>query len=1181
MAQTMTQTCARCGVAAPVGARYCPSCGAALGDAPREERRLVTVLFGDLSGFTELAERRDAEEVKGIIDLAFAAMSEIISAHGGRIDKVIGDEIMAVFGAPVAHEDDAERAVRAALAMQRRLREFSVELESERGIALQMHIGVNTGEVVAGFIGGSDSYTVIGDVVNTARRIEDAAEADQILVGEATHDASRTAIEYRRVGHVTAKGKRLPVAVWEALAERGLPGARPRLGAPLIGREEELQVLGGLVDLVRRDRRPMLVTIIGEAGMGKSRVAAEFARRVPARVLTGRSLAYGTSSPAFAIEELVRAALLVAPGAGDVEARGWVRDRLRDLGLAQDADAVLQFLGLGAGPLRESGATGPAAAAAASRSAPVIDAAVKVLERVAEREGGLVLAFHELHWAEDEVLDGIEASMRRSRAPVLVLCLARPDLLERRPQWGSGPASTTIPLEPMSRDRAGELLDALAPALPPAIREGILDRAGGNPFYIEELARLLADRDARGGVEPDAIPASVQALVAARLDLLPAAEKRLLQDAAVVGERFWPGLLGRLEPAHEASMPVHLDALVEHGFIEPSEEATPVPGQAAFRFRQTLVREVAYGSVPKHVRAEQHAEVGRWLEDVTCACGKEREFYDLIAYHFEAAALLARDVGGSAPQAQEKAREYLARAGEAALERDSALTAAELFKRALAFTPAGADLDVRLRLAEALVATSRFVEAEEHLRRVLVGVRAAGDRAAEAKALRLLGDSFRMRGDMPRARENIQRALDIAKEAGAEREEAEGLRSNGLLDLMQGRWSSSTLWFRQALARYRELEDARGEGWSLQNLGWASMLMGRLDDALQYLNDGEAVFDAMGDQEGAGWCIGMRGWVHLMRGELGLARDVADHLERRLTIDHPEYAASAGFVLELQRILRAYVLVLLGRFADAEAVARDAVEKGEFLSQHWAQALGRGPIAFTAILSRRFADARDAIDAGEREALRFGDPFYVGLFRFARAWLAFEEGDLDGAEKGLRTFLGEGELGATWQHSSSGRWLMAQVARERGTPNEAREVLSRVGQQNIGLISAARSRALLARLHIDAGDLDAAVTEARAAADQAGDEVVARAVAQRVLAEAHLAAGHAEAAEAAVRAALATLDGSDWDVERVRGLILLARVLDAQRRHDEGSEAFDRARDLIASLPAGTDTAPLETLLLA
>jgi class 3 adenylate cyclase len=673
-------TCARCGAATEAGARFCASCGAPLEDHPREERRVVTVLFGDLSGFTELTERRDAEEVKGVVDRAFEELARIVVGFGGRVDKIIGDEIMAVFGAPQAHEDDAERAVRAALQIQRALADLSAETERDRGFPLQMHIGVNTGEVVAGYVGGSDSYTVLGDAVNTARRINQAAEPGQILAGESTFDAARNAIEFSRVGAVTAKGKRLPVNVYEAVAERGLPGERALRAAPLIGREDELQVLSGLAAITRRDRRPMVATIVGEAGMGKTRLAAEFARRVwslGVRVVAGRALPYGTASPAFALEQMLRAALAVDPAAGPDDVRAHVKEKLDGLGLAAENERVLALLGLGAAALAKRA---PAPGTQASQSANlVLDTALAVLERIAEREGALVLSLHEAHWAEDEVLDAIARTLGNSRAPLFVLCLARPELVERRPSWGSGSGSLVLPLGPLPRARAAELLDSLAPELPPSLRDGVLDRAGGNPFYLEELARLLVDRKG-DPVGQFAVPGSVQALVTARLDALPPDEKLLLQDAAVVGEQFWPGALSTLEatPANDAA----LASLVAQGFIDPSDDDA-IPGERGYRFRQTLVREVAYSSVPKHVRARQHAAVAEWLERAD-----PEDVSDLIGHHYERAAVLAREIGDAQTGAAEKAHAFLLRAGDKALGMDATSTAASFFERALALDPA-------------------------------------------------------------------------------------------------------------------------------------------------------------------------------------------------------------------------------------------------------------------------------------------------------------------------------------------------------------------------------------------------------------------------------------------------------------------------------------------------------------
>ena len=1173
--------CIRCGNAVPEGSRFCPACGAAQTQAPREERRVVTVLFGDLSGFTELSEARDAEEVKAIIDRAFERITDIVERYGGHVDKIIGDEVMAVFGAPQAHEDDAERAVRAALVIQRVLEEDSAELERERGIPLRMHIGLNTGEVVAGFVGGSDSYTVLGDAVNTARRIGDAADAGQILVGVATEEATRDAIEYRRIGQVTAKGKRVPVQVWEALAELGLPGERAIRTAPLIGREEELGMLDSLARIVRRDRRTMSATIVGEAGMGKSRLADEFARRISAqgvRVLNGRSLPYGTASPAFSIEEMVRAALVVDPASDPEAAAACVRDRLDAHGLAAEADRLLAFLGLGGAIPSRDGAPGSAPATSQPSTSPLLESAMAVLERIAEAEGMLVLAFHELHWAEDAVLDFIQKMLGASRAPLLILCLSRLELLERRPDWSVGVGSATIPMGPLPRDRAVEMLEALAPTLPHSLRESVVERAGGNPFYLEELARLLVARGPEKSGVP--VPGSIQSLVAARLDALPPASKRLLQDAAVVGAELWPGALGVLGVENAADL---LEAQEVRELIERSD-ATLLPGQVGYRFRQALVRDVAYNSVPKNVRAQQHAAVGTWLEDVCREAGKEREFDDLIAHHFERAALLARDVGGADEDAEAKARVYLERAGDQSHDMDAAQTAAGFYERALAF--AGDDADrttLRIRLAEALVGSWQHEAAMDHLDQALTDARGMGDRAAEGKALRLRGDSLRMRGDAEGARRPLEDALEIAKEIGNDREEAEGLRSHGLLDMFLGHWSASQLWFRQALARYRDLQDRRGEGWSLQNLGWAAMLMGHLDDAYDYLSEGESVFIELGDDEGSGWCKGMRAWVLLLRGEVMEAGVLAEELERHLTIEHPEYLLNAGFALELMRILRAYVEVARGNLTSAETIARGTLgaDGSRFANMAWVQAIGRYPLFVAALLRCDTAAARAHVEDGTRWAESFGDPFYLGQFRFARSLLAFEEGNIDEAEWSVQEILGAGELGRIWDGSAGLRWLQASILRARGRLDEARRMLEeRLGRQNVGLVSTARSRALLAEIQLDLGDAAAAAETAAAAVEESGEELIARVVALRILAAALVSAGKAADAEATIRDELSLLDEADWDVEKIRALGVLAKTLDAQRRHDEAAEALDRARALLAEQPAGTDPSALESSLL-
>ncbi|MFY9585985.1 MAG: adenylate/guanylate cyclase domain-containing protein, partial [Actinomycetota bacterium] len=353
MATDLTTTaCPRCGFDVPLGSRFCPNCGLSLGETPRAERRIVTMLFADLTGFTELSERLDAEEVKGIVDRAFEGLAELVTLYGGRVDKIVGDEIMAVFGAPQAHEDDPERAVRCALEMQRQLRTYSHQLERDRGVKLGMRIGVNTGEVVAGVVGGggAESYSVIGDAVNAAKRIETATQPGQVLVGEKTYLATAGAIEYRALPPIVAKGKAEPLVVWEAISEQALPGEHVhRLEAPIIGRDEERALLDALAGIVKRDRRAAVATILGPAGMGKSRIADEFAGRMAAHgtpVFIGRSLPYGTASPSFAVEEMVRAALEVEQGDAPAAATARAAESIASLGLIAEADRLLTFAGL-------------------------------------------------------------------------------------------------------------------------------------------------------------------------------------------------------------------------------------------------------------------------------------------------------------------------------------------------------------------------------------------------------------------------------------------------------------------------------------------------------------------------------------------------------------------------------------------------------------------------------------------------------------------------------------------------------------------------------------------------------------------------------------------------------------------------------------------------------------------
>ena len=522
----LARSCPSCGADAPPAARFCMSCGTALDDAvapppvpppepvpppaaarqPEEERRQVTVLFADLSGYTAVAERMDPEAVKRLIDRTLGRLKLEVDRHGGTVDKFIGDNVMAVFGAPVAHEDDAERAVRAALGMQRAMEELNRDLVASQGVSFQLRVGLNTGEVLAGAVG--ESYTVIGDAVNVAARLQAAGRAGGVTVGERTYRATRHAVEYTRLEPLTLKGKSEPVEAWEAtglVADQ--PAVRPRQAeAELVGRVEELRMLAELQRRTVRESRAHLLTVVGEAGVGKSRLLREAALRLTsgeqAPVLRqGRCLPYGAGVVYWALGEVVRDECGIADGDPVDVAWGKLLVRLEEiagLGGRDHEPAYLRnatLIGRLLGIETPESATLPEEDPQKMREA-FFSAVRAVVEGMAAQRP-LVLAFEDIHWADDGMLDLIEHLARSVRAPVLVVCLTRDELLERRPAWGSGRRTESIAfLEPLDGEDARELVASLLPGSERKLAGELAERAGGNPLFAEELVRRLV----RGGL---------------------------------------------------------------------------------------------------------------------------------------------------------------------------------------------------------------------------------------------------------------------------------------------------------------------------------------------------------------------------------------------------------------------------------------------------------------------------------------------------------------------------------------------------------------------------------------------------------------------------------------------------------------------------------------------------------
>jgi class 3 adenylate cyclase/predicted ATPase len=683
--------CPSCETVNPPQAKFCMSCGTALAggsapapappparaavELPPEERRQVTVLFADLSGYTAIAERMDPEEVKSFVNRALQRLGLEVDRFGGSVDKYIGDNVMAVFGAPIAHEDDAERAVRAALGMQAAMAEINAGfVGAAQDVNLALRVGINTGEVVAGAVG--DGYTVIGDTVNVAARLQTASQPGSVTVGERTFRTTRDAIGYRELEPLTLKGKAEPVPAWEAVSLiAAQPARRTSAETPLIGRTDKLELLRSVYERVERDRRSHLVTVIGQAGVGKSRLRHELEhslgeRHPPPTFREGRCLPYGSGIVYWALGEVIRAEAGIVDG--DSTEVAWDKLLATTDGLmsyagpdqAEPAErraaTIGRLLGIEA-PLELS----PMDADDPQRMREFFFSSVRSVLEAMARRNPLVLVLEDIHWADHGMLDLIEYLAQWVRGPLMLLCLARDELLERRSGWGGGRHdATSILLDPLTVNQTVELLEALLPDGSSGngdVRK-IAERAGGNPFFAEEMARRIAEKSSSGLVD---MPDTVQSLLAARLDSLEPLERRLVQHASVVGRTFWEGALAVAVPEdrllHQA-----LRDLQEKDIIVP-DDTMRIAGEREYAFKHVLIRDVAYGMLPKSVRWRKHYEIGQFIEDR--AGDRTDEVVPLLAEHYGRAATLSSEAGIEHSEMEpihEKALHFLEAAGDTA-----------------------------------------------------------------------------------------------------------------------------------------------------------------------------------------------------------------------------------------------------------------------------------------------------------------------------------------------------------------------------------------------------------------------------------------------------------------------------------------------------------------------------------
>jgi class 3 adenylate cyclase len=733
-----------------------------------EERRVVTILFADMTGSTALAESMDPEEVRLLLAGYFSTMAQAIHRHGGTIEKFIGDAVMAVFGAPTAHEDDPDRAVRAALEMMEELHHFNERRQADdpQAVPIQIRIGINTGDVVAASSaheGGQ--FFITGDAVNVAARLQQYAQPGTILVGERTYRSTQGAIVYEALSPIEVKGKSEALHVWRAITtvdDQAAPATQRSRGinelpSPFIGRAPEMAIMDALYERVIEEHRPHLVTLMGAPGVGKSRLVREWLRRAlhgenaitnnepttetgpihqypEPLVLEGRCPPYGAGITYWPLAEILRSYC----GFTESDSAQAARDRLthmmqellHETGQADDSSQLVRQLSFAIGlEVAENSPRPPAGDSKEHREA--LFRAWRIFFESLARRQPLLTFIDDIHWADEALLDLLEyLAQRVSAAPLFIICPTRPDLLDKRPGWGGGKRNfTTLTLEPLSPEQSHQMLDAMIPpqALPISLRSSILSKAEGNPYFVEEILRMLIDRgilvcnDDDWQVTPQdpdatfsvvlsaAIPDTIQGVLAARIDFLSQQEKRLLQHAAVAGRTFWKGALASLaQEMKPDALNQALEGLRRKEFLQENERPTGMilERDVQYSFKHVLVRDVAYASIPRARRAREHARMAEWLERV--AAGRIEEFIELLAYHYHQAVItwsqttsgqaLARRPSRAQAQAdlRQKAILYLIQAGDEAVGKYAANQAVRQYTAAMNLLN-GTESDRKLR----------------------------------------------------------------------------------------------------------------------------------------------------------------------------------------------------------------------------------------------------------------------------------------------------------------------------------------------------------------------------------------------------------------------------------------------------------------------------------------------------
>jgi class 3 adenylate cyclase/tetratricopeptide (TPR) repeat protein len=973
-----------------------------------EARKTVTIVFSDVAGSTSLGDRLDPEALRRVMERYFTEMRSVLERHGGTVEKFIGDAVMAAFGIPATHEDDALRAVRAAAEMGDRLADLNEELERDRGVSLEVRTGVNTGEVVTGDPSGGQFYAT-GDAVNVAKRLEETAQPGEVLLGEHTYRLVQDAVRVELVRPLTLKGKAGSVAPYRLLeVVEGAPAFARRFDTPFVGRQEELAQLLGCFDRSVGEKTPLLVTVLGAAGLGKTRLAAELIADVGERatVLEGRCLSYGEGITFWPLQQILR--------------------------------------GLGERP---AGAPAPERARGTEET---FWAYRKLFEALA-MERPLVLVLEDIHWAEPTLLDLIEHIVEWTReAPMLIVCVARHELLDERPGW----PGELIELEPLAREEAETLVATLATGVDPPIRERAIEVAEGNPLFLEQLL-ALAEEDGHELAVPD----TIQALLSACLDRLAPGERALLEAAAVVGKEFWLSAVLRLS-APEAEVSALLQRLVRRRLIQP--ERSSLPDEDAFSFGHILIRDVTYGGIAKEIRADLHERFADWLY------ASESPYEEIVGYHLEQAYRYRAElspIDQALRALGDRASDRLAQAGQDALLRADHTAAVNLLDRARSLqSDHPKRLTLSVSLAEALWSTEKLEQARSLLSEVIEEASELGDERNEwlARLSYARVSEFVEPHEWPtdRLKETAERAIRVFEGLSDDRGLTRAWGLAAAVSSRQSHYDEAARRFARALAHARRTGDEHQElillggllQWTYSGSAHVSEVRRQIERFLARVGESSAPgFNALLSL--AGLCA-MEGAADESRRLFDRAKSIGEEMRLDWAPDRTARVAEE-------------VGLLLGDAEFAERELRAGYEFFEAIGERGRRSTVAADLADALYRLHREAEAQHFADLSLELASKEDIASQV-RGRAVKAKLLAAKGDYEAAYHLAREAVGLSDDTDDLFHRGQVLMALAEVLRLGGRDADAIPVLRQaveVSERKGNVVTAQEARARLAGIH--------------------------------------------------------------------------------------------------------------------